>query len=159
MDSTQKAKIRNVLMGLRNFQKPSKYACAKRGANAHRLPEPTKKSKSEGCVHLLCSGPLTALIFGSKWKERRKNNAKFSGHYVRPRTHNVRAHQFMQYSQAAKISSFSLISRLHQHTLNFWILQWACVICAVILNTINLLNIEKVFWPQASRGGQTIFRR
>ena len=25
-------------------------------------------------------------------KERRKNNAKFSGHYFRQRTHNVRAH-------------------------------------------------------------------
>ena len=47
MDSTQKAKIRNVLMGLRNFQKPSKYACAEGGAHipiahAPRLPEPTK---------------------------------------------------------------------------------------------------------------------
>ena len=25
-------------------------------------------------------------------RRRRKNNAKFSGHYVCPRTHNVRAH-------------------------------------------------------------------
>ena len=25
-------------------------------------------------------------------EKRRKNNAKFSGHYVRPRTHNMRAH-------------------------------------------------------------------
>ena len=27
-----------------------------------------------------------------KKKESRRNNAKFSSHYVRPRTHNVRAH-------------------------------------------------------------------
>ena len=27
-----------------------------------------------------------------KEKRKRKNNAKFSGHYVRPRTHNVCAH-------------------------------------------------------------------
>ena len=36
-----------------------------------------------------------------KKRKRRKNNAKFSGHYVRPRPHNVRTHalrlhQFVQ---------------------------------------------------------------
>ena len=67
-------------------------------AHTLRLPEPTKKNKSEGCVPLLCSSLLAALNFGSTWKERKKkkerknNNAKFSGHYVRPRTHNVRSH-------------------------------------------------------------------
>ena len=57
--------------------------------------------------------------------------------------HALPSHQFMQYSQAAKISSFSLISRLHQHIFNFRFLQWVCLICAVIVNTINLLNIGK----------------
>ena len=32
-----------------------------------------------------------------KTKRRRKNNAKFSGHYVRPNTHNVRAHAIRFY--------------------------------------------------------------
>ena len=50
-----------------------------------------KKSESEGCVPPLRSGPLSALIFGITWKERkkerrRKNDAKFSGHYVLPCT-------------------------------------------------------------------------
>ena len=43
--------------------------------------------------------PLAALRFGSTSKEERKrkkkerqNNSKISGHYVRPRTLNVRAH-------------------------------------------------------------------
>ena len=56
------------------------YACAE-GVNhlaiAHalRLPEPTKK-----------------YMEGKKKKRKRKNNSMFSGHYVRPRTHNVREH-------------------------------------------------------------------
>ena len=33
--------------------------------HTHRLQEPTKKTKSEGCVPLLRSGPLAALRFGS----------------------------------------------------------------------------------------------
>ena len=54
----------------------SKYACAEGGAHlpiAHALclPEPTKKNKSEG-VPPLRSGPLAALRFVSKWKERKK---------------------------------------------------------------------------------------
>ena len=35
--------------------------------------------------------PSGRKVSGRKEKER-KNNAKFSGRYVRPRTHNVRAH-------------------------------------------------------------------
>ena len=31
-------------------------------------------------------------VEGKKERIRKKNNAKFSGHYVRPHTHNVRAH-------------------------------------------------------------------
>ena len=50
-----------------------------------------QKSISSGCVPPLRSGPLAARRFGSTWKER-KNNAKFSGFYVCPCTHNVRAH-------------------------------------------------------------------
>ena len=75
------------------------HACAEVGAHlpivhALRLPEPTKKPKSEGCVPPLRSGPLPALIFGNTWKEKERieNNAKFSGHFVCPRTYNVRAH-------------------------------------------------------------------
>ena len=30
---------------------------------------------------------------------KRKNNAKFSGHYVRPRTHNVRAHELRSHQK------------------------------------------------------------
>ena len=32
------------------------------------------------------------FLLKSKWKERKKNNAKFRGHYVCQHTHNVRAH-------------------------------------------------------------------
>ena len=32
-----------------------------------------------------------------RMKEERKNNAKFSGHYVCPRMHNVRAHELCSY--------------------------------------------------------------
>ena len=54
-----------------------------------------KNQKSEGCVLPLWSSPLAALRFGSMCMEEekeRKNNAKFSGHYVRPRMHNVCVH-------------------------------------------------------------------
>ena len=52
------------------------YMCADGGAHlpivhALRLPEPTQKTKSEGCVPPLRSGSLAALRFGSTWKERR----------------------------------------------------------------------------------------
>ena len=47
-------------------------------ADALYLTELIKKIKSE--------------VRGRKERRKRKNNAKFSGHYVRPRTHNVRAH-------------------------------------------------------------------
>ena len=78
------------------------YACAEGSdhlpiAHALRLPEPTNKKTSSGCVPPLRSGPLAALTFGrrkvsgrKKKKKERKNNAKFSDHYFRSRTHNVR---------------------------------------------------------------------
>ena len=55
--------------------KQNKYAYAEGGthlpiSHALRLPEPTQKTKSEGCVHPLRSGPLVALRFGSMWKEK-----------------------------------------------------------------------------------------
>ena len=78
--------------------------CVRRGgaylpiAHALRLTEPTKKPKSEGCVPTPRSGPLATLRFGSTWKEEgRKKNAKFSGHYVRLRTHNVRVHALLSH--------------------------------------------------------------
>ena len=38
---------------------------------------------------------------GKKKKEGRKtNNAKFSGHYIRPRTHNVRTHALRSHQNA-----------------------------------------------------------
>ena len=44
------------------------------------------------------------------WKkeeeERKKNNAKFSGHYIRPRTHNVRAQALR--SHQCKVNQFPL---------------------------------------------------
>ena len=36
--------------------------------------------------------PSGRKVHGRKERRRRRNNAKFSGHYVRPRTHNVCMH-------------------------------------------------------------------
>ena len=66
-------------------------------AHAFRLPEPTQNTNLRVGVPPLRPGPLAALRFGSICMERRKkNNAKFSGHYVRPHTHNVRAHAIIR---------------------------------------------------------------
>ena len=58
-----------------------RYACAERGdhlpiAHALRLPEPTKKNKSTGCVPTLLSGPLAGRRFGSTRKERKRKKEK-----------------------------------------------------------------------------------
>ena len=54
-----------------------KYACAEGGTHllialALRLPEPTKKNKSSGCVPQLHSGSLAALRFGRRKVSGRK---------------------------------------------------------------------------------------
>ena len=63
-------------------------------ANALRLPEPTNKTKNLWAVPLRFAPviwlPEDLEVRGRK--EERKNNAKFSGHYVRPRTHKVYVH-------------------------------------------------------------------
>jgi len=89
--------------------------CAEGGAHlpiAHtlHLQEPTNKNKSEGgsITPFFCTNPLVGVKLGYPPNfnflghlevplkyvhgRKRKNNAKFSGHYVRPRMHNVRTH-------------------------------------------------------------------
>ena len=112
----------------------NKYVCAEGGVHlsiAHtlHLPEPTKQPKSEGCVPPLRSGPFAAVRFGSTWKEkeeRRKNNAKFSSHYVRPSTHNVLTHA------------------LCSHQFLFWLLP-----CNILFMYWTLQNIT--FWLKPNR--------
>ena len=65
----------------------------------------------------------------SMWKEKIKinNNAKFIGHYVRPRTHNVRTNipSFLPlwllfvYNNIERYSTFSLIHLFKPHTIVF----------------------------------------
>ena len=83
-----------------------KYACAEGGAHlplvyALRLPEPNKKPNL-----LAVSLRFAPVIWQpsdldvkkpcmeeeEERKKERNNNAKFSGHYVYPRTETVRAH-------------------------------------------------------------------
>ena len=49
-------------------------------------------------------------LLGEKYAEgkrrrKKKNNAKFSGHYVCPRTHNVRAHSLCSHQNDPTLSS------------------------------------------------------
>ena len=46
-----------------------------------------------------------------KKKERRKNNAKFSGHYVYPRTETVCAH-ILRSHQFEKLESLTILTKL-----------------------------------------------
>ena len=57
-------------------------------AHALRLPEPTPKNKSEGGQRTGAKRRYTVL----HGRRRIKNNAMFSGQYVRQCTHNVHAH-------------------------------------------------------------------
>ena len=73
------------------------YACAEGGAHfpiAHalRLPEPTKNTKSEGCVPPIRSGPLAALRFVSTQKEREKKE-KICVRTICVRMHYVRTNE------------------------------------------------------------------
>ena len=47
------------------------------------------------------------------WKEeeRRRNNAKFSGHYVRPRRHNVRVHTLRSNQFGNKVNLMAFTSQ------------------------------------------------
>ena len=40
-------------------------------------------------------------VEGRRKRRKRKNNAKFSGHYVFPHTHNVRAHALPSHQQTS----------------------------------------------------------
>ena len=72
------------------------------------------------------------------WKERkkkeRKNNAKFSGHYVRPRTHNVRAHTLRSHQFLIIVSIWCVLGGILEY----------CSIIAIILNkSINVVILFK----------------
>ena len=63
-------------------KKKEEYACAEGGAHlpiAHAIRVRRVKRKSKWKIR-------------KKKKKEKKNNAKFGGNYVRPRTHNVSAH-------------------------------------------------------------------
>ena len=78
-----------------------------------------------------------------KEEGRKKNNANFSGHYVRPRTHNVRAHglhshQLIQYLQGEKPEpsqiqlSNNLFNPKHGHNDGIFIIK--CTKCLSLVN-------------------------
>ena len=52
---------------------------------------------------------------GKKERIRKKNNAKFSGHYVRPHTHNVRANTLSSHQKkvTTRFSRYQLPVALH----------------------------------------------
>ena len=56
-------------------------------------------------------------LVGEKYVHgKRNNNAKFSGHYVRPRNHNVRGHALRSYQFHSGNSSSQHIMHAYLHT-------------------------------------------
>ena len=89
--------------------------CVRRGGGSHSARTPpnraNKKTKNLRAMSL-CFAPVLwppsdLEVCGRKKDRRRrrkkKNNTKFSGHYVRPRTHNVRAHALRSHQQCKKV--------------------------------------------------------